>query len=160
MTSGCLISPPNPLEAPERIAPSVFMDQVTPSLLKPVLTYSNPSLNQPFSAPFVSEDLGQKVFGILYLNYNSENIVIGSADLAGSDLDEHRVMNIDWSRSLNRPAGCHSVTMAITHSDNFDGDLLPKDKEMTAFVTWWVSHDSALQDVTLADCDETSTLSQ
>lgn len=159
-TSGCLISAPTELEEEERIPPAVFMDQVTPSLLRPVLTYSDPMLNQPFSVPFVSEDLGEEVWGILYLDYNSpERTRIGDGDLPASDWsDRNRTMNIEWTGPLNRPAGCHSVTMVLTHKDNFGSNSLPIDRDKTAFVTWWISHDSALQDVTLYDCDETASL--
>jgi hypothetical protein len=160
MTGGCLIAPPDRLDEPDQIPPSVFMDQVTPSLLKPVLTYSNPMLNPSFSAPFVSEDLGEDVWGRLYLNYNTEAIVIGRADLTASNSGEPRTMTIEWTRFLPQPAGCHSVTMAISHEGNFENQDKPAIPSEAAFVTWWVSHDSALQDVTLSDCDETAALAQ
>lgn len=157
VSSGCLISPPADVDSPERIPPSVFMDQVVPSLLKPVRTYRDAALNEPFTAPYVSEDLGEAVWGRLYLDYNgASTTIIGAGERAGSTLDNKREMVIEWTESLNRPAGCHSITMAISHSSNFGFNGLPIDNDETAFVTWWVSHDSEFQDVTLYDCNETS----
>jgi hypothetical protein len=133
------------------------MDQAVPSLLKPVRTYSNPTLNEPFTVPFMSEDLGEDVWGRLYLDYNGPSTtIIGAGERVGSTLEVKREMAIEWTESLNRPAGCHSVTMAISHKENFGFNGLPISNDETAFVTWWVSHDSEFQNVTLYDCNETS----
>ncbi len=161
---GCLIPPPTPLEEPERITPSVYAEQAVPSLLTPVQTSSSGANLPEFLVPFVSDDLGELVVGKLYLNYDSDNIsIIGSTDVTPSTLDAgDRPMRVTWLEPEKKPAGCYSVTLAITHLDNYTRDFLrevPIDNEKTAFTTWWVAHDIPLQDVNLLDCESSAMVS-
>ncbi len=156
LLSGCLISEPPPLEAPERVAPRALVDEATPTVFQPVQTTSTGPRTE-FSVRFWSEDLGETVVGKLYLNFGQTGErLIGSQPVAAGSLDdkEPRTMNVPFDNRSEVDAGCYSITLAITHRDNFDDERIPRpiDYGMTDFVTWWAVHDLAPQDVNLDEC--------
>lgn len=107
---------------------------------------------------FWSEDLGETVVGKLYLNWGqgASERLIGSQPVPAGTLEDAdpRTMNVPWDSGRGVDAGCYSVTLAITHRDNFDDATTPKpiDYNMTDFVTWWAVHDVDPQDVNFDEC--------
>jgi hypothetical protein len=154
LPTACLIGPPDELVPPERVPPRAIVDQAAPSVLMPVQTLKEGPLYE-FRVPFVSEDLGERVVGRLFLNYGSEPTErdLGSDALGPGTLAEVREMVVRWTKVKNLAAGCYSVTMTITHNDNYSPvTLAPIDLTRTAFVTWWIAHDVEPSRITLDQC--------
>jgi hypothetical protein len=156
LTSGCLIEAPVDLEEPQQISPRVLTHTAIPVVTTPVQTTTE--LKPLFQVKFDSEDLGEKVIGKLWLNYESSGseILLGTHGVNPGSIDDEpqREMQVPWINRQNLSSGCYSVTMTITHSSNYETDYpeVPIDSDRTAFVTWWIYHNVAAQDVTLEDC--------
>ncbi len=149
---GCVIAEPEPLEPPERVPPRALLEGATPAFSQ-IVTTSSTGLAREFSVPFVSEDLGELVIGRLFLNYPNDTRVGYGEATPGSLTDTERVMTIAWDELRSVAAGCYSITMTITHAENYSqNNQKPIDADKTAFVTWWVVHDIDPQLVNLDEC--------
>ncbi len=161
LSQSCLIAPPDPLEEPERIPPRAITHNAEPLLTRIVQT-TRTGLEPSFNVRFVSDDLGEPVEGRLFLNYNAPNrLLLGATRVVAGELEEERPMSVIWSTSRGVPAGCYTVTMTITHLDNYAANTAPEDESKTAFVTWWIAHDiTDLQLVNLDECAPPQTATQ
>jgi hypothetical protein len=156
--TSCLISPPSPLEQAEQIPPRILSHLTTPSPLAYVETSSSGQV-QTFRVEFVSEDLGARIVGKLYTDLDTANQEVNnSGQVEGGSLDDPqpRVMELAWQRSATKPAGCYVITMTITYENNYDniGMPEPEDTNKTAYVSWWVAHDIAPQDLNFDQCPQ------
>ena len=132
-----------------------MVDRAIPTILTPVQTSGETEL-PTFRVPFVSEDLGERVVGRLFLNYSSEPTErdLGSRAVnPGSLNDIDREMIVPWTKNRTLVEGCYSVTMTITHEDNYSPETLaPIDLTRTAFVTWWIVHILGPEEVNMDEC--------
>jgi hypothetical protein len=114
---------------------------------------------QAFSAEFVSEDRDEDVRGNLYLNLDDEGEeLIGTAVVGPGSLNTERPpMTIYWETG-RETAGCYAITMTIAHRSNYYDTLKakPKDRSKTAYVTWWVAHGIAPEDLDFESCPSPS----
>lgn len=159
LSQSCLIAPPDPLEEPERIPPRALVHDALPVVTQIVQT-TRGAENPSFNVPFVSDDLGEPVEGKLFLNYPNGRFLNGSQTTAGT-LNEERDMIVQWGAGRQSlPTGCYTITMTITHKDNYTADGPPADESKTAFVTWWIAHGTDLQLVNLDECTPPQTAIQ
>ncbi len=153
-SSSCLISPPEPLEEQEQIPPRVLTKTAVPTTFA---YYETLSSGEPptFQIDFTSVDLGEELYAKLYLNFDDEDEeLIGSEAISGETPDGRRIASVDWTTRRNKPAGCYTVTMTITYRNNYGQDVLnkPIDLDRTAWVTWFVAHDTPAHDIDLGSC--------
>lgn len=154
LTPGCLIPAPDELEDPERIPPRVLVGDANPAVTKIVQT-SRTNEATEFNVEFESDDQGETVIGRLFLNYPSPRPPLGYAAVPAATIESGpREMKIAWTQSRDVPTGCYTVTLTITHADNYSQeDFKPIDRDKTAFVTWWIAHDiDSLNLVSLDEC--------
>lgn len=157
LSTSCLIGPPDAIAQVERVPPRVIDELTVPTDLAYVTSTSTEDL--VFHVEFVSEDLGEDVVARLYLNLDTvdESLIIsGSAGPGSLNDDQPRALNLTWfkNRSAQEAAGCYTITMTIGHEDAFskDGILKPLPGGKAAYVTWWVAHNIAPQDLTFDSC--------
>lgn len=154
ISSGCLINPPDELEELPQIPPRVYMESVLPTPFAYVVT-STTGPAPAFSVEFVSEDLDEDVVGHLYRNLDDINEeLIGTGVVGPGSLDTVRPpMTIYWGRE-RETAGCYAITMTLAHRSNYEDTLIskPKDRSKTAYVTWWVAHGIAPEDLDFESC--------
>jgi hypothetical protein len=101
-----------------------------------------------------SEDAGERLMGLLYLNYQvpgRDQSEVGSTFVSAGTFEELRTVAIDWVVPQRTSAGsCEQLTLLITHVSNLNNDKEPDDYEDVAVITWWVSiNDSQLP---ISDC--------
>lgn len=153
LSPGCLIPAPDVLEEPERVPPRLVGDPV-PAVTN-ILQTLRKGEPHAFNVKFESDDLGEPIIGRLFLNYPNRPNPIGFARVAAGTLESGaRPMSIAWTQSRDLTAGCYTITLTVTHADNYSQeDFKPIDPDKTAFVTWWVAHDiDALNLVSLDEC--------
>lgn len=153
---GCLIGPPTELTEEEPAPPRALVELAVPSTLSTFQTSATGDAT-PFQVTVEAEDLGELLVGRLYLNFGSETgrLLAGTAEApVSNDPSGRREVKVPWSDQRNVPAGCYSMTLAVTYNDNYSIATVPVpiDNEKTAFVTWWLIHDFAPQDLTLDEC--------
>lgn len=154
LSPGCLIPAPDELEEPERIPPRAFVDGADPPVTIIQQTWSRDAKTD-FKVRFESDDQGEPIIGRLFLNYPHRRDPLGFASVPAGSLESGpREMNIAWTQARSIVAGCYTITLTITHADNYSQeDFKPIDKDKTAFVTWWIAHDiESLQLVSLDEC--------
>lgn len=151
----CLVSDPPPYEEPEVIYPRAIVNDAVPLPFQRLDTSNDQE--QTFTVPFVSEDLNEKIWGILYLNYDQPNeFNLGLNEVApGTINDEERSITIKWDMKPPVSPGCYMITMLIARAEDIDfATLKPKEDrdEDIAFVNWTVAHDAPPHEITLQDC--------
>jgi hypothetical protein len=155
LSPGCLIGAPDELEGPQRLPPRALVDKAIPVVTQVVQTSRRGDKSQ-FNVQFVSFDLGESVLGRLFLNYPDPGPSLGSKLIPPSADDTPRELDIFWDQRREVAAGCYTVTLTISHVDNYSQETLrPIDLDKTAFVTWWVAHDIPPQLVNLDECGGT-----
>lgn len=155
LSQACLIPAPDELEEPERMPPRALVESALPVVTKIVPTSSSSAIAPTeFRVKFVSDDQGEPVIGRLFLNYPDRGPPLGFAELVPGTSESPREMIIPWVDYRDIPVGCYTVTLTITHADNYSRqDFKPIDNDKTAFITWWVAHDiESLHLVTLDEC--------
>lgn len=158
LLTGCIIGPPDKFEPLEQVPPRVYNYLTVPTPFAYVTTTSTE--DQVFHVEFVSEDLGEDVVARLYLNLDTaqESLITSSGVGTGSLDDPPRTANLTWSKknSAREPAGCYIITMTLAHENNYslDGALKPDDRSKTAYVSWWVVHNIAPQDLDFDKCPQ------
>ena len=147
--SACLDEPPT--FAPRgQIPPFLLAGQVDPPL---GAIYEGP-FPMEISVPFRSEDVNRGLEAWLYLDLvpgtgrSSPGLVAPVA--AGIFEDTSRSVPMKWSEPLE---GCHSLTLILTYSENFDNVTgLPRDDSRAARVVWWVNGGDVAGTATLSSC--------
>lgn len=159
LLSGCLVNAPEELEAQERVPPKFFVLTAAPTVFE-LLLMDEATSNPEFTVSYTSEDLGEPVTARLYWDWGKrEPLSLGVSTEGGHSLEdgaqEMRVV-LDRDRLPPQERGCHTVTMVIAHSDNFDqsgsNTPIPADESKADFITWWVLYNSPLNETTLAQC--------
>lgn len=146
VAGACVLSEP-PDYGIARQSPPFFWNllKADPSIwvVKP---YSSNGPPQNVSVPVRSEDAGDPLVGIMFLDYKKLDSdggeipnQIGSGYLPAGTFDEtDRVMKAFWVVPPKK--GCHTVTLVVTHSKNLDGNVPINDAD-TAIISWPVDID-------------------
>ena len=157
LSTSCLIGPPDQLDPLEQVPPRVITYLTVPTTLAYVTSTSTEDLE--FRVEFVSEDLGDKVITHLYLNLDTDGVSLldtGSAPAGSLNDESPRPATLKWfkSKSAQEAAGCYAITMTLGYRDDYDDDVLqqPVNRKNIAYVTWWVAHNIAPQDLTFDKC--------
>lgn len=151
-TPAC-VDPTPTYTAPVQSAPIILGTKVVPQNVQ-VLPV-NLGSPQPLLVPFKSIDAGEGLYAILWLDLNpsasqedknKQLLRPLSIREDSRPLDEQvdRAAEFDWQAT---PAGCHTVTMALSHAQNYPtdpehgifepGHFPPKDPDDIAQITWF-----------------------
>ena len=108
----------------------------------------------PFSinVPFRSEDVNSPLVARLYedLVPGTQNPqALGKNIAPGIYEDTTRSVSMEWTTPLE---DCHSLTLILTYSENFDASGLPLDEARAARLVWWLNVDDVNGEVTMATC--------
>jgi hypothetical protein len=163
MLSGCLVDDPPPFTPPQKTPPRLDYSRALPGLDQVTSKLSGDTI--PFSIPVTSEDAGDPLWGVLLLDYAGDGTPIDFASgwpgPASTLNDKERVVSVSW---IVRPlmaitAGCHLLTLRVTHSSNLVKDqlVLVKDKDDLAEAYWFVNVNVTPENAnSLADCPQGS----
>jgi hypothetical protein len=140
--AGCLVAEPPPHPNPEQTPPVIDLNRTFPLVTQ--ITLLRQGERQTFSAAVRSEDQGEKLIGLLFLDYSLRNperfLQFGEARPSTFD-DTSRRLGISWQVPPSE-RDCHQVTMLITHAGNLDyqtGIPQPILDSDVALATWWVN---------------------
>jgi hypothetical protein len=159
LNGGCLDTPAN-YEARTQIPPFVVASKVSPRVDS--LVRLAPGADMVVYVPFRSEDLGEDVIGLVYLD--SVNGITNRTPLrspfriSASDFDDvgRAVEGTVPLRLAASEAGCHTVTLVLTQESNYFKINQELDETVAASVVWWVHVEDVNQGTvsaaTLASC--------
>lgn len=153
LATGCLFPEPPVWEAPKQTQPPQLMDpDPSPTeIVSVVSTLVNPTGgagNLHIVVNERSEDNGEGLRAILFLNYNSklnadvqfQNIF----EVAPGHLDEVKSILMDWPIPLTDKVSCTPLTLIVTHESNVDKTAnhfpnLATGAEDISSITWWIA---------------------
>ena len=155
LATGCLFPEPPEWEAPQQTHPPQLMDPVpSPTdIVSVISTLVNPTGgagNLHIVVNERSEDNGEGLRAILFLNYNSElNAEVkfqNIFEVAPGHLEELKSILMDWPIPLRTDVYCTPLTLIVTHESNVDKSanhfpILAKGKgaEDISSITWWIA---------------------
>jgi len=152
--ASCLVSPtPSDLQ-PARVTPPYLsgfdpdpskvwvIDRANPGGAVATFRASTGSVN------VVSEDLGNNLQALLLLDYQGESTSLAAIvqiinDIPAGHIDDPpplRSIKIDFTLPPGTPAGCHSLTLIVTHGFKL-ASLVPARDWDVAFAVWWLDVD-------------------
>ena len=143
LVAGCVVSDPPNYGVAKKTPPFLDLTAANPKVFERKDVNRGDKVN--FNVPVRSEDAGDQLIGLLYLNYN----VIKNGELqeqflkvdfvSPSTLDDtKRTVDILWD--VNVDPGCYQATMVVTHQSNLT-DNRPDRSEDTAVAMWWLNVD-------------------
>ncbi len=150
LTTGCLFPEPPEWEAPQKTRPQLMDPDPSPTeIVSVVSTLVNPTggaSNLHIVVNERSEDNGEGLRAILFLNYNSkldadvkfQNIF----EVAPGHLEEVKSILMDWPIPLTDKVSCTPLTLIVTHESNVDktANHFPiKGDEDVSSITWWIA---------------------
>jgi hypothetical protein len=148
MLSGCLVDDPPPYPEPKQTPPRLDYTTATPSLNQIIRAKKGDTLDfRIFSS---SEDAGDGLKAYLYLDFNGDTsqFPVRDDDMPPSTLDDtSRFFTISWPISQTEPAGCHRLTLRVSHAKNVP--ILsnpPLDPSDVAEAYWWMQLDAGPND--------------
>jgi len=145
-SQGCLVTSSPELQPPQRTAPSIRSVYPAPYLIQelPNLGVSG-AYQATIDFDFVSEDLGQGVEGIIYVDFqgfeprdNLKVLDLILPPLPAGQLNDMRHGTKTFS-FRDTPPGCHSATLVLTHSidQTHYPHAIPFDLNDIDSQTWW-----------------------
>lgn len=160
LLAGCVVAPPPEYDEPRQTPPILLVAQADP----PVTAIVNIPLAaqqpiQEFSVPVRSEDVGERLVGVLVASYGqAEEVVASRATIVepASWNDRPREIRVAWNYGSFH-SGCYQLSLVVTHYDNFDLEsYLPRQAlDDIDIVTWWVNlADSPPGSTPVAACPE------
>ncbi|HMJ10775.1 MAG TPA: hypothetical protein VK524_05175 [Polyangiaceae bacterium] len=140
LLAGCLVAEPPTPNNPERTPPMIDFRNTFPLVTQ--ITTVRAFTVQNFSVGVRSEDRGDSVVGLLFLNYSLEGEqYLNVNDLRASTFDDtDRKLTALWSVPENLK-GCNQITMVVTHFGNLafsNGVPDPRSPADVALATWWL----------------------
>jgi hypothetical protein len=135
---GCVLAEPPEHGKAEQTPPVLFANQAVPTVYE-VLSVT-PGDRIPLNVPLRSEDVGEGLQADLVLDYSitvepfqalQKTIFISP----GTFEDRQRAVDMHWDVLFGTKAGCHQLTLAVTHISNAETRRL----DDIATVTWWVN---------------------
>jgi hypothetical protein len=161
MLPACLVDDPPPFIEPRQTPPRLDYPNALPGLDQVIVKNEGELIE--FRMPVTSEDAGQALWATLLFDYRGDGTPpeqIRETLLPASTLDDpNRVLSLPWKVRPGIPAGCHRITLRVTHFANLAPDRFPEvlDKNDLAEAFWFaninVSPESANQ---LVDCPQAS----
>lgn len=164
-STACISEPPT-FEDTQRIPPFIIVEKTEPPpWVFRRLTVSE-GTSQSFHVPFFSEDVGDRVQALVYVDVlpgdsrQEAELSTGLAtdESAPDSIEEASPGTFGVERSIDFEItdftpGCHAVSALLTHASNFDPDhpntIL--NKSLVARVVWWFEVQGTF-DVEVADC--------
>jgi hypothetical protein len=161
--SSCIVADPPEYKAPQRTRPLLNVYGAGPTATRALIVYSVPRVATKFSVEVQSEDAGEELRAIFFLDYQlpGEKKLAPKA-LPPSTYDKTRTITFDWFPEA-KDAGCHFLSLVVAHRSSFliadDEDHLdPKAaEEDAAIVTWTVNIDPKDAGNTLPNCPSRTT---
>ncbi len=131
--TGCLGDPPR-YEDPRQIPPFIVKSGVSPAL--DVFHEISPSTPFDITVPFRSEDLGEELLALVFIDFvpgeeagRPETLAVAPGYYDQARAVEMQVLSPD---SL----GCHTMSLVLTHEQNFVGGFV-REYDAAAWITWW-----------------------
>jgi hypothetical protein len=153
LLAGCLDEAPT--FAPRgQIPPFIIASQVEPPL---GAIYEGPSafsINVPFRSEDVNIAVEARVFLDLVPGDSGPPFLIENAVVPPGNFEETRFATIEWNTTLS--GACHSLTLILTHMDNYALNGLPLDDALAARIVWWTNVGDMNDQVSMADCPSAS----
>jgi hypothetical protein len=154
LLTSCIVADPPQYEEPKQTPPILDLAGARPYLGDVIVIdrTDNEDANDKveLKVPVRSDDQGDPLNASLWLDYSFfPSIYIGVfTKIPPSTLDDQtRTINMVWSLGEAPPwkAGCHPLTMLVSHESNWDNDHsrpdLVKAENDLAIATWWVNLD-------------------
>src|SRR5882724_7980968 len=143
MLQRCLVDDPAPFPESKQTPPRLDYHNALPLLDQVIFAQNGETLH--FSIPVASEDAGDDLSAILVLDYNGGSVgsLSGEAIRPSTLDDTTRSVSLDWN--VDRvTAGCHRVTLRVTHHANLDGNHGPEvfNTADLAEAYWWANIDA------------------
>ncbi len=150
--SSCLVDDPPPFPESKQTPPRLDNHNALPHPSDLIFASSGQTLH--FTIPVASEDAGDELAARMFVDYKGgQGVAIGpGSSVRPSTLDDTtRSILIDWS--VTQAAGCHRLTLRVTHSRNIDTSNYPEvhDASDLAEAYWWAVID-ADPSVGMVDC--------
>jgi hypothetical protein len=152
LAGGCLLSDPATYDEPTQTTPVIDAHTADPAPTR-ILAVSSGD-QRAITVDFRSEDQGEDVLAILFLNYASGEggIYQTGTQIAASTWDDtDRSISMSWR--VPDQTGCNQLTLVVTHVSNverFTNRI--SDASRAATLTWWVNINDSND--TLNDCPD------
>ena len=161
VAQGCIVADPPEYQAPGRTRPLLNVYGASPTATQALVVLTNPPVAHKFSIQVRSEDAGEELRAIFWLDYQfpGEDSLVGIKIPASTYDDPGRNIRFDWYPIPGKySAGCHFLSLVVAHRNSFyletqEDHLIPKEAEVdAAIVTWTVNLDPVGAENTLANC--------
>jgi len=154
LSMSCLVEDPPPYTEPKQTPPRLDHAAATPLLDEIILANSNDIIR--FSIPVTSEDAGEGLTAVLYLDYATgvDAYPIDFSNLPASTLDDtnERAFSFSWKVKY-LPPGCHRFIVRAGHASTMSDAENVVNTADVAEAYWWANIDVAAQDANqLVDC--------
>jgi hypothetical protein len=152
--AGCMVTGSPEFAEPKPTRPYLAAQKPVTWAIKVVPGVGSPAVYALDGVTFdvVSEDLNKNLFAVLFLDYRGPVAVPSTVDqpfhfvpvvIAPGHLDPTSVANarpVEYPYTLptGTPAGCHSLTVLVTH-DFKVGGVDPMDDKDVGTLTWWLA---------------------
>ena len=150
----CLGPEPPEYKNPDKTPPVLLLAQADPSITQIVSNKSSGD-TVPITVPLRSEDFGEDLAALLYLDYDLPGEARQAPFLTliePSTFDDRRDISLSWTVPSGK-AGCHQLTLVVSHFSSLDRQTQePLDESDVALATWWVRIDDENETATLASC--------
>jgi len=180
----CIVADPPEYRVPVQTRPVLNQFKATPEPSKVLVIYTTgrtgmPTVGASFNVPVRSEDAGEDLRAILFLDYQvprpegATSSNKGQSKIVSQKIDAStysstgRAFAYPWvPDSANVSQGCHFVTLIVAHRGSFQGndeDRLDPSKaaEDAAFLTWTVNVDPPTDAVNnLINCPTSTSTAQ
>ncbi|MFO0571121.1 MAG: hypothetical protein U0263_36145 [Polyangiaceae bacterium] len=144
LAAGCVVSDPPTYGVTKQTPPFLDAISATPSIFGRLDLVAGQT--KQFNVPVRSEDLGDPLFAVFWLDYGIKEAGIPKQQLLtfreippSTFEDAARFVTINWNYTVK--AGCHAVSLIVTHKSNLGPDNEPTAVDDTAILTWWLNYD-------------------
>ncbi len=139
MLSGCLVEDPPLYTEPTQTTPRLVTRLAKPALDRIIIVDKGDPIE--FSMPVVSEDVGEEVQALLFVDsfpFNSDTDTVPPSTLD----DLSRSLKLSYQSLPVIDFGCHRMMMRVSHQSNFDfqtSNGTPIDDADVSEAIWWVN---------------------
>ena len=169
VAQSCIVADPPEYRAPGQTRPLLNVYSADPPATRALVVYTNttPKVGVQFNIQVRSEDAGEDLRAIFFLDYQIDRIDpyqfgedrLNSQTIPASTYDQTRTIRYTWYPSTSN--GCHFLSLIVAHHNTFlqtDEDHLDPRlaADDAAIVTWTVSVNPTV-DGTLTNCPSNDT---
>lgn len=142
-TTGCLVADAPNYGPPEQRPPVINTQGVNPTPYA-LIVIPEMSAGITISVPVRSEDAGESLWGVLFVDYGLEKQEFwDDQEIPPGSFDElDRSYDTSFQAGTRVTPGCHTLTAFITHKSNFDSKenvIVDSSNFDVASVTWWMN---------------------